>query len=389
MPSLSGKKLITNRQLNFTLSPVDLHNAKQMPLELSNYEIDGTWNQHQSILLDIILDKIFRDFYHRNFNKIPRSWRSKETIDAVGKNLGGIVNQDALSALSTSPYEAYSKKLGYDIKGELKKRYESSEYSRPGAEKYLTFEQYVDSHLKQDSEFQQFLKRTEETVSRFYDDLLIPIIKLQLFEDYPLEKYRYKLNDYLKNIEQTKFRMTHKVKYIAQAPSFNDKGKRTDKGQLIDLYFEMRDFQQIFQVQADEKDNLVLNFKTPLGKMILHNMLILDTDYCPFEIMNLSKNAYFIYKRFILNRVAGAKKATSIELNFNELKNFLNIRWGNDSGVYRIVQTALRDMIKNDLIGGFTIEKHHIDKRRYKVHFENEVQKQEEPTDQDLGILKF
>ena len=35
MPKLSGRKIITNRQLNFTLSPVDLHNPKEMPYKFT------------------------------------------------------------------------------------------------------------------------------------------------------------------------------------------------------------------------------------------------------------------------------------------------------------------------------------------------------------------
>jgi hypothetical protein len=339
-----------------------------MPLKLSNYEIDGTWNQHQSILLDVILDKIFRDFYLNNYNEIPRSWQSKETVDAVQNKLGGIVNPGALSILSTSPYKAYSKSLGYDVIKEKRTEYESSIYARTDTEKYLTFEKYIDLYFKQDREFQQFLLSTKEQVKSFHDDLPIPITISKLFEDYPLEKYRYNLNDYLKKIEQTRFKMTHKVKYIAQAPKYDDKGKRTDNGQLIDLFYEMGDFQQIFQVQADEEGKLVLNFKTPLGKMVLHNMLVLDTDWCPFEVMNLSKNGYFIYKRFILNRVAGKNKAGEIEMNFPQLKEYLNLTSSNNSSIYAIIEKALKDMVRKDLIGGFRFEKHFIDKRRYKIH---------------------
>ena len=68
MPKLSGRKIITNRQLNFTLSPVDLHNPKEMPYKLSNYEIDGTWNQHQSIVLDVIVRDYVEEIVMRNSN---------------------------------------------------------------------------------------------------------------------------------------------------------------------------------------------------------------------------------------------------------------------------------------------------------------------------------
>jgi hypothetical protein len=322
------------------------------------------------------------------YGKLPRSWRSKEVIEFVGQFFGGIINPETIRFLSSSPYDAFSMHIGENVIEQVKKDYQY--YANPMVERdhYMTFDQYLKNHFQSDPVYQLFIEKMQQQVKTLLNDSPISIIISKLFEDYPLEKYRYKLIDHLKIISQTKFKMTHKVKYIAQAPKFSDKGKRTDKGRLIDLNYEMHDFQNIFEVRV-EKDDLVLNFNTPLGKMILHNMFILDTDYCPFEVMNLSKNAYFIYKRFILNRVAGANKATSIELNFNELKKFLNVRWGNDSGVYRIIQTALRDLEKNDLIGGFTFEKHHIDRRRYKVHFRKALEKHEESDDKDAGILKL
>ena len=82
MPQSSVKKIITNRQLNFTLSPVDKHNHKEMPYALNNYEIDGTWNHHQSIILDVILDLYLKSYY-KGFKALPRSWRSRNVIEKI------------------------------------------------------------------------------------------------------------------------------------------------------------------------------------------------------------------------------------------------------------------------------------------------------------------
>ena len=46
-------------------------------------------------------------------------------------------------------------------------------------------------------------------------------------------------------------------------------------------------------------------------------------------------------------------------------------------------------MKKNELIGGFENEKHHINKRRYKLHFEKAEKDQEKSADDYAGILKF
>ena len=388
MPDPSSKKLITNRQLNFTLSPVDSHNSKEMPYKLHNYEIDGTWNHHQSIILDVILDRILKGYYQQHYKKLPKSWRSKEVIETARNGLGALVNPETMLFMSSSPYDAFALYVGDDVFGNLQKEYHC--YRNPVTERdeYKSFEQYVEDHFRQDHVYQQFLKMMQEQANNFYRDMLIPFDVSKLFEQYPLRKYRYTLKDHLKKIEQTKFKMTYKVKYIAQDPKFDVKGKRSDKGQLIDLYYRMNDFQHIFEVKPG-KDELVLNFNTPLGKLILHNMLILDTDWCPFDIMTISKNAYFIYKHFVLNRVSGKRKAKAIELKFDEIKRFLNLNWSNDGGVYAIIERALKDMIKNELIGGFRSEKNHINKRRYKLYFEKIEIDQDKAVDEELGILKF
>ena len=72
------------------------------------------------------------------------------------------------------------------------------------------------------------------------------------------------------------------MRCIVKAPEYNDKGKRIHKGTIADGFYEMNDFQQIFTVDLDE-DCLLLNFKSPLGKMILHNMFVVDTDWISDE----------------------------------------------------------------------------------------------------------
>jgi len=359
-----------------------------MPYKLQNYKIDGTWNQHQSIILDVILDRFVRGYYQHYYKKLPKSWRAKEVIETARNGIGALVNPETMLFMSSSPYDAFIHHIGEDIYNNLKNEYDC--YRNPVTERdeYKTFEEYVNDHFKQDPVYQQFFKRMQDQVKNLYRDFDIKFDTLKLFEEYPLNKYRRTLIEHLKKIEQTKFKMTYKVKYIAHEPKYNDKGKRTDKGEQINLYYQMSDFQHIFEMNAG-KDEVALNFKTPLGKLILHNMLILDTDWCPIEIMTLSKNAYFIYKRYVLNKVAGKRKAKAIELNFDDLKKFLNLKWSNNSGVYRIIDNALKDMMENKLIGGFRSEKHHINKRRYHLYFEKMELNQNKVADDYAGILKF
>ncbi len=369
IPKSSSKKLITNRQLNFTLSPVDKHNKKEFPYRLENYEINGTWNHHQSIILDVILDRIFNLVYQR-YKKPPRSWRSKITNEMVDKFSGGTINPNFISYLNLPPIEAYAKQIGYDVREELKKEYDFKKDQMV----QVSFEQFVDNHFAQSKEYQEFKKTMQQRVGGFYQDFPIRLNVVKLFEAYPLLKpYRYKkLIEHLKKIEQTEFKMNYKVKFVQRKPIFDDKGKMTDRGQLIDLNYQMHDFQHLFEVNAG-KDEIVLNFDTPLGKLIIHNMLILDTDWLPVEAMSLSKNAYFIYKRFIFNKVFGKHKAKTLELKFEDLKAFLNVKWKNNSGVQAIIKKALNGMVKNKLIAGYSSNKNFVNKRSYKLYFENGV----------------
>ena len=139
MSSVSIKKIITNRQLNFTLSPVDTHNKKAMPHKLQNYEIDGVWNHHQSIILDTILDAMFKRSYQQH-KKLPQSWRSLKVLERISGLLKTGINRTFIDSLSLSPREAYSKYMGYDVVAKLREDYEDND----NLKKNLAFEEYVD-----------------------------------------------------------------------------------------------------------------------------------------------------------------------------------------------------------------------------------------------------
>jgi hypothetical protein len=99
----------------------------------------------------------------------------------------------------------------------------------------------------------------------------------------------------------------------------------------------------------------MLNFDTPLGKFILHNMQILDTDWCPVEAMRLSKNSYFIFKRFILNASAGKRRSETIDIKFDALRSFLDFNGANIGGIFAAIKKALDELTTNQLIIGYRI----------------------------------
>ena len=390
MPTLSSEKNITNRQLNFTLGPVDTYNLKQMPHKLLNYEIDGTWNHHQSIILDIILGRVFNGFY-RKYKKLPQSWRSKQVINTVFSNANLLINPESLEILSLSPREVYIKKyMGSSWIGTTKEEYEYNMDSIQREKGLATFEQYLDNYFKNDEQYQNYKNNIQSLYNTFCGNLKVGLNLLKLFEAYPLlQNYRYTFFDHLKNIEHTKFKMIYKVKYIERRPTYDtDSGKILSRGNMIDLYYKMKDFQHLFKVDK-KQDEIEINFDTPIGKLVLYNMLILDTDWCPIEAYFLTKNAYFLYKRFLLNKRSGKHKSKKIRLRFDDLKAFLDLKWSNDRGVHTIIIKALNDMIEKGLVDSFTWNKYFAKKRVYELSFEKEQQGTKEDEEVQPKILKM
>jgi hypothetical protein len=244
MPKQSGRKIITNRQLNFTLSPVDTYNPKEMPYRLPAYKINGTWNDvpFKFNFLDMLDEYAFLDDYRNSFKKI------------------------------------------------------------------------------------------------------------------------------LKKASETKFKLNYKIKYIDQEPTYNDSGKMVGRGRIIDIHYNMHDYQSIFDVDFEKKE-ILLNFNTPLGKFVIHNTLILDTDWCPYEALSLSNNAYFLYKRFVMNKRMGKYKAKEIPLEFEDIKRFLDLNASLERHDNKIIVDALKDMERGGLMKSFNAIKR-AGKRRYVLLFE-------------------
>ena len=365
MPKLSGRKIITNRQLNFTLSPVDLHNPKEMPYKLPNYEIDGTWNQHQSIVLDVLLDCIFRSFY-RGYKNLPQSWRSKKTIDVVKNFSKGKINPTVVSFMSMPPREAYIHQKGWDIIGGIKDEYD---YFKLRGQIEISLDELIERKFERDDNYKEFLKANEEKFHAFSSDIHIPLNFLEMLDAYPfLVDYRYNFKTHLKKIPETKFKMNYKIKYVEQEPTYNDSGNMDGRGRMIDVYYKMHEFQNLFSVDID-KSEINLNFNTPLGKFVIHNTLLLDTDWCPYEALSLSKNSYFLYKRFVMNKRMGRFKKKEISLKFEEIKSFLDLNSSLERHDNQPIVKALEDMIQNGFVKSFNERISAGRKRHYELLF--------------------
>ena len=344
MPNKSNRKIITNRQLNFTLSPVDLYNPKEMPYSLSNYAIDGTWNQHHSIILDIILDAFMKKRY-AGYKRFPRSWRTKKVYEVNDHSGGNLFTPSAISFFTQTPLEAFSTLEGYNVEAHEKKQFEGYSFS-PGTE--ISFEEHLKKQFKYNQKYQDFLNEMNELIPHYNDNMTFDVEILELYKNYPeLDKHKYDLPEKLTEISKTKFKMNYEVKCIPEKAKIDETGKLINCDELFSIVYNMDDFQEIFLFKIQD-DKILFNFKSPLGKMILHNTIILNTDWILEKALTLKKNAYFIYKRFILNRVAGTNKAKEIILWYEDIKEALDLKVKNNSGNYTIIEGAFCEMQKKN-----------------------------------------
>jgi hypothetical protein len=262
------------------------------------------------------------------------------------------------------------------------------EYENRGLASQMPFEQYFEAYLRENDDYQELTAKMDEEISYFYVDLPIEFPVSDFFKRYPiLEKYKYTLHDHVKKISETKFQMNYKIKYMEQEPEFDEKGKLISRGKMNEMHYAMKDFQQIFMVKFED-DIIRINFKSPLGKMILRNILILDTDWIPEAALSLNKNAYFLYKRFVLNRVSAKSKPPGVKMWFEDIKKFLDMKPKRDSAIYATIKTAFKEMLQKGLINGYTWKKY-ADQRQYRLSFESHKKEVENKQDTDEKLLKI
>ena len=227
-----------------------------MPYKLPNYEIDGTWNHHQSIILDSILDRIYRGSYS-GCNKLPTTWWDKNVVDMNNNFLMGIINPKVISFLSLPPRDAYIKKAGFDDYKFLKEKYIDLKRSTTLD---CSYEEFIDKEFEGNREYQEYLEEMQVKKNVLYGNSIINIDIMKYLETYFfLEKYKRSLRDYLKRIEETKFKLKYKIKYLQIQPTYKDDDRVDSKGVRIDIFYEMNDYQSIFKVDFTDA-KIVLNF---------------------------------------------------------------------------------------------------------------------------------
>ena len=92
----------------------------------------------------------------------------------------------------------------------------------------------------------------------------------------------------------------------------------------------------------------------------------------------MKKNAYFIYKRFVLNRVSGKNKPKEIELWFEDIKKFLGFELEQQRRQSTLLSIKhLTEMQQKGLIAGYSWSKNYAKQRQYRVDFDTSSKSEE------------
>ena len=231
-------KLITERNLIYAYTPLDIHNPHKknfaLPFSDQGTEIHGAyWGAQEYMIYDLLADSIRKFAYQKSK---PRKSVLKSYISRFSKN--------------TVESNFTENKL---IPGQR--------FIFP-----LT--------LKDLRSYYPFINKY--TPKQFYD-LVERASKIKL-----ICNYRYKIND------------------IASAHNF-DTNKSSRREQIAKFPFRPKEPQNIFDFEYDEKnESYKIYFRSGLGALFANNILAAEWEWLPFEFFELSKNAQNLYRKFIL-----------------------------------------------------------------------------------------
>ena len=93
-----------------------------------------------------------------------------------------------------------------------------------------------------------------------------------------------------------------------------------------------------------------IKFNTPLALLYYVNLVSLNLFLFPDRFNLLTKDAQFIYKRFIAHRYEYQKRTVPVSITFSDIKKFLNIADSNLSRVRVRIESALEDIVQAGLI---------------------------------------
>ena len=130
------------------------------------------------------------------------------------------------------------KNSGYNIIGKLKEIYDHDIIGNEEYAKKHSFEDYLQYNFDNDRNYQEFKKEYQKLLQDFHREFKVSLRTREFFDTYPiLGNYKYNLIKHLKQIEESRFKMTYKVKFMSERPEYDDNGKIVSRGKLTDLYY--------------------------------------------------------------------------------------------------------------------------------------------------------
>ena len=233
-------KLITERNLIYAYTPLDIHNPhkKNFPLPFSDQgtEVHGDyWGAQEYMIYDLMADALRKIVYQ---NSKPGKAVLKRNISIFSK----YTVETNFRENKLIPGQRFTFLI---VLKELRSYY-------PFVNKY--------------------------TPKKFYH-LVERASKIRI-----ICNYRYKINN------------------IESAHNFNtDKSSRRE--QIAKFPFRPKEPQNIFDFEYDEKnESYKIYLQSGLGALFSNNILAAEWEWLPFEFFELSKNAQNLYRKFILTK---------------------------------------------------------------------------------------
>lgn len=157
-----------------------------------------------------------------------------------------------------------------------------------------------------------------------------------------------KLNDLIINTSKCKFKVKdYRIKEYDEQPRGKLKYKYSTYSS--DEYESLFNIEEI--IKTKNKNKIInieykISFKNKLSNFMIYNLAMLNVEWMPLNIYNLSKNAQFIFRRCLQCK----KKHTVIDISTDELKYFLHINYSNITMVNNQIKKILKELEERNII---------------------------------------
>ena len=334
---------------NYCLRPVVKvkRYPKTFPLRLpqidkndSNFVCRGYWDINNFIMLNIISQEFLR--HHYNLDVPTNHFDSRVTSQLkFGINEQTLKEDEAKLLLGNDPY------------------IESHKY-----------------HGKDENQINELaISQSEEILDKLPDWKFV-LREKDIVINYPTFR-KHNSSQIYKVLEETsgfRFVCAFNYKLLQQQSSYdkNDKLITNYKYRLLKIIpggfvathykgFNLFDLKEIPKRATSHDPPRILerdyeiSFNNPLAKLFAHNLLFLNLIYVPFEVLELSRDAQLIYRRFILPvKSVTNTKITHFKKSFEQIVGYLNISTNDTSRCKKRLNGALEELKSKGFISDFS-----------------------------------